>query len=192
MKKLTLVAVVLCVVCFSAKVWAEGMSRVRLCVHGSQEISERIDIREHFVPSMNLVEGFDPFIFLGVGIRPIEGLDIEPIIGWHFVGNEPIIGVLLSFQRSRIWLFVDLEINIPSWFSSWFVMVDFKILEWLFAGIEGEGWGLLIDNSSWSNGGGFNLIFRLERIELDLALHARVQEGELILPDFLVRVQIFF
>lgn len=191
MRKVIL-AVVLVTVCFSADANAESMSRVRLYVHGSQEIHEGVDIREHFVPALDLIGGVDPSVYLGIGIRPVEGLDIEPIVGWYFAGNEPIIGTLLSFQRSRMWLFVDFEVNIPSWFSYWFVMLDFQIIDWLYTGIEGEGWGILTDSSIWSNGGGINLIFRLERIELDLALHARVQEGEFIIPDFLVRVQVFF
>ncbi|NQV00128.1 MAG: hypothetical protein HQ538_05270 [Parcubacteria group bacterium] len=192
MKRQLSLAIALFVIYFSANASAESMSRIRLYIHGSQEVRENIDIRGHLIPGADLMEGFAPMAYIGAGFRPIEGLDIEPILGWYFMDNEPVLGFLFNLEMWRVWWHVNFEASMPSGICYWFTMLDLRILDWFYVGIEGEGWGVLTDGSSWSNGGGINLIFRMERIEVDVAVHARSLEGELVIPDLLVRFHLFF
>ncbi len=166
-------------------------SRARLLFHGAQNIDNVAQLRAHFIPSGNLMNGLSPLVFLGAGMKPADWIDIEPALGWTFGNNEPILSLRLCPAFGKFYVWADAEINLPSKNGYWFAQADYKILDWLHAGIESEGFGgNYEDGSSWSHGGGPNVLLRLGKMGVDTALHIRDLDHS-VRPEFLMRFHVF-
>lgn len=164
-------------------------SRVRLIFYGETELSDYVDLKSQFIPSGNLIGELSPWLFLGLGLEPSDWLKMEAHTGWVFGNDEPHVAVMLNPHFGDAWAWMEMALQLPSLESYWFAQVDYQILDWLHAGVEGEGWGSYEDASSWSQGGGPNILFRLGNFGLDLAVHARDVEGT-VKPEFVVRTHV--
>jgi hypothetical protein len=165
-------------------------SRARLLLHSEYQVNDEARVRVNFIPAGNLLTEIAPLAYLGLGWQATEWLDIEGTIGWCFRGSEPIFSLRLSTNADDFYSWGDIELQLPSENAYWFLMVEYKLLDWIHLGIEGEGWGNCIDNTPWSNGGGPNLIFQFGRVGLDLALHVR-DLNDSVKPEFFGRVHLF-
>jgi len=166
-------------------------SRVRLLLHGALDVSETLQPRVHFIPATNLRAEITPVLFLGLGWQAWKHLNIEPVLGYHFGNESPILSLRLAPKIWRLEGWVDIEVQIPSWKGYVFANLDFKILgKYLQAGVEYESWGDYTDSSSWSHGGGPNVLLRFGMLGVDLALHIRELE-ERVRPEFFLRVHLF-
>ncbi|MFH1252713.1 MAG: hypothetical protein V1664_00045 [Candidatus Uhrbacteria bacterium] len=173
---------------------AEGAfhpSRVRLLIHGGVDIGEKSQLQLDFIPAGNLLGEVAPLTHLGVNIEPVKGLGVKPVIGWAFGNDEPILAIQLSpVFADRIYGWGDVELQLPSQSGYWFAQADYELTDHIHAGVEGEGWGLFSDGSSWSNGGGVNLLGRFDKTGIDLAGHIRNLDGS-TKPELVVRVHLF-
>lgn len=166
-------------------------SRVRLLMHASRPVKDYGEFRAHFIPAGNLIGDNSPHLYLGYGWKPVGWLDVEPVAGWDFGQDEPIASVRLTPSYGRFYGWVDGEIQFPSHAGYGFVQVDYKFLPWLHTGAEAESWGDSDDGSTWSHGGGPNLLFRLgAKAGVDLAIHIRKQDDS-VKPEFVTRFHLF-
>ena len=132
-----------------------------------------------------------PHAYLGLGLKVAPWLDVAPLIGWDYKNDEPIMSVHVAPTFGKLGAWADIEFQLPSQCTYWFVNLDYQLFAALFAGIEGEGWAAFKGDSSWSNGGGPNLFFQFKVVRLDVALHYREQDGS-AKPEFVTRFHVFF
>ncbi|MFA6027368.1 MAG: hypothetical protein WC752_00365 [Patescibacteria group bacterium] len=164
-------------------------TRVRLLIHGSLEVKENVELRAHFIPAGNLLGEVAPILYLGVNFKPVEWLGFEPVVGWTFVTDEPIVSLRASPDFGLIYGWADIELNLPGLGGYWFVQADVRLLKWLHMGLEGEGWGSYYTDF-FSNGGGPNLLLRYGKVGVDLAIHAR-EVNDSVGPGFVIRFHTF-
>ena len=147
--------------------------RVRLLIHSNWEINKNLAIRAHFIPAPNLIGNLAPLMYIGLGWQAVEWLNIEPVIGWNFGIQEPMLSVRItpSFQNSYVW--IDIELCLPSLNGYWFFQAEVKIRPWLHAGFEYEGWGNYTDRPTQNHGAGPNILLRSRYVGLDFTLHIR-------------------
>lgn len=165
-------------------------SRVRLLVHGALALDDT-EIVYLFVPAGNLVGQVAPFAYLGLKQKPTRWLGVEGNGGWSFGDDEPIAALSLSPSFGSFWAWTLTEVQLPSTRGYWMVELEYRLRPWLHAGIEGEGIkGSFSGAERWSNGGGPNLLFRLGKVGVDLAIHARDKESD-VRPEFFLRTHLF-
>ena len=193
MKSFALTILAAAILLSSANVRADDNfhpSRARLLVHSEYDVNDETHLRVNFIPAGNLLAGIAPLAYLGLGWQATSWLDIEGTLGWCFKANEPIVSTRLTFKIDDFYSWIDLEIQLPGESGYWFAQAEYKLLDWIHVGVEGEGWGSYIGETPWSNGGGPNLLFRLGKVGLDLALHVR-ELGDSVKPEFFARVHLF-
>ena len=166
-------------------------SRVKLLIHGEQELEEgRTALLYNFIPSPNLKTGFHPLAYVSLQAKPFKWLSLEPTLGFNFSAEEPIFSMHVALQTEKFWSWTDLEYRIPSKAGYCFSQVEMKVSDWFHTGFEAEGWGVFKDASSWSYGGGPNMLLRMGKIGVDFALHARHLDDRTA-PEFYLRTHLF-
>ena len=71
-------------------------SRVRLIVHDHlKQFSTEI------VPGPDLKKGLSPLAYLGIKYKLTDSLIAEPMVGWDFLLDEPILSVRLAPDKGR-------------------------------------------------------------------------------------------
>lgn len=165
-------------------------SRVRLLIHSDFQVNDEVHLRVNFIPAGNLLAGLAPLAYLGLGWQATSWLDIEGTLGWCFKANEPIVSTRLSLNFGDFYAWGDLELQLPGENGYWFLMAEYKLLDWIHVGVEGEGWGSYIGNAPWSNGGGPNILFRFGKVGLDLVIHVR-DLNDSVKPEFFLRAHLF-
>lgn len=165
-------------------------SRVRLLMHGHHDFQNDTQLRIHFIPAGNLLGEVAPLAYLGYGFKLAKWLDVEPTVGWTFGNDEPIVSLRLVPNASDLWAWLDLELQPKTKNHYWFAQVDYKFFDWLHAGFEGEGWGDLEKSETISYGGGPNLLFRMDKVGFDFAVHGR-RLNDSFKPEFVLRCHLF-
>lgn len=191
MKKMIL-AVMAVVMIMATSVRAETHpARVRLLVHGHKQVSEVIDLRTHFIPAGNLVDGLAPLGYFGLAYQVNDWLNLEPAIGYDYTANETIYSLRLEAGQDKFYTWADYEYTAGVDVSYWFVQAQYKAKPWLHVGLEEESWGRFAQSEDFSHGGGPNILFRGKYWGLDLAWHYREIEDQ---PgtEFFTRVHLFF
>jgi hypothetical protein len=155
--------------------------RLRPLIHAGYELTEKtLELRGHFIVAGNLLAPeLSPHLYVGMGWKPAEWLDIELDIGMDFRNAEPKISLKPSVSYEKFWAWAQLDVQFPSYGGYWFLQLQYKIVDWIHVGVEGEGWGNWRTPTSWSNGGGPNVLLRLgSHVGIDLALHLREGPSE--------------
>lgn len=165
-------------------------SRVRLLVHGGLDLSKDTRLEFLFVPAGNLIGELAPRTYLGAKLKVTDWLGVETYAGYASKPDEPLISFTLNPHFGRLWAWTKTDVQMPSRSGYWFAQLDYQLLDWLHAGVEGEGWGNYKSGSSWSHGGGPNLLFRFGKVGVDLAVHARELKDS-VKPEFVTRVHLF-
>jgi len=185
---LSMVLIAICLFSLSAKDWSD--SRIRLLAHASDSLAQSSQLRFHFIPSGNLVGEVKPIGYLGLGWKAADWLDIEPVLGWSFATDEPIVSVRVTPIWKDFWSWTDVELNTTTHNGYWFSQVDYQLSRMIHIGVEGEGWGNF-DHGNWSHGFGPDLLLRLKQMGIDLAVHYRTYQKE-SKPEFVMRIHFFF
>lgn len=165
-------------------------SRVRLLVHGGLDLNEDARLEFRFIPAGNLIGELAPISYFGAKFKATDWLGIETYAGWAFKPDEPLVSLTLNPHIDNLWAWTEIDLRMPSYDGYWFAQLDYQILDWLHAGVEGEGWGNYESGSSWSHGGGPNLLFRFGKVGVDIAVHARELEDS-VKPEFFMRAHLF-
>jgi len=163
-----------------AEVTWQDDARVRLLLHGGKELAENFKLMGHFIPSGNLVGELAPLMYIGGKFSLPSGWSIEPAIGYYFGAgeNSPIAAFRIEYDGEYLYSWSDVEYNpLPDHGLYWFSQLEYKALDWLQIGIEGEGWGSATDADVRSDGGGVNVLFVFKMIQVDLAVHYRSLMG---------------
>lgn len=167
-----------------------GDSRPRMAFHGGAEIEEGLMLVTHVLPTPDLKKGLAPLAYLELAWSPLEWIKISPTVGYDFSTEETIFSVRLAPHHGPFWGWFDFEWSTISDFGYTFGMAEVKPLDWFSTGLEYECWGSLLDSSTWSWGGGPDVVFHLGKIDLEMALHFRgVETGTTM--EFVTRAHIF-
>jgi hypothetical protein len=160
-------------------------TRNRLLFHAARNLSEGVGISGHFVPSGNLKSPLMPYTYIGLDVDVASWLTLSPVVGWAFGPDHAITAAWVYAHYDRYWFFGHFETRPQSWFYYVVTQAQVNIWdEWLVAGLEQETWGYAEKSGSLDVGGGPNLLIRLGKARLDLAVHFRDKpdhglEGEL-------------
>ena len=190
MKKVILAAIAVVLIAITVKAETHP-ARLRMLIHSHKPLVEGIDLRAHFIPAGNLVNGIAPLGYLGLGYQVNDWLNIEPVIGYDYTANEMIYSLRLEAGQDNFYAWADYEYTAGVDVSYWFVQTQYKVNPWLHVGLEEESWGRFAQSEDFSHGGGPNILFRGEHWGLDLAWHYREindQPG----TEFFTRVHLFF
>ncbi|PIR03438.1 MAG: hypothetical protein COV60_00305 [Candidatus Magasanikbacteria bacterium CG11_big_fil_rev_8_21_14_0_20_43_7] len=160
-------------------------------------VEDTVDVRAHFIPGGNLMNGLSPYLYLGAAWKPAKWLDLELDLGVDFTNAEPLISLKPSIKVDDFWAWAELDVQFPSYSGYWFVQLQYKLHDVVHIGVEGEGWGNWAKPTSWSNGAGPNVLLRFAQyFGVDLALHLREGSadggGRTWGFDPFVRVHLFF
>lgn len=166
-------------------------SRVLLELTGTHQLTDQWQLHGTLVAANNLVNGFAPKLFTGANWKPSARISGGVALGWSFMDNEPLLEFTLAPSSIHWYANLVWEIMLPSQTSYWLVQTEYRWLSWLHTGIEAEGWGQIGHKSSWSSGGGPNVLLRWDNFDLDLALHARDLHGT-VRPEFSARLEVSF
>ncbi len=167
-------------------------STIRPLIHADVRITDEIDLDAHVIPTFNLMEPLNPYIFIGPNFKSLKGMfEISPLLGWNFGLDEPVFAVAFTLNvTDKFWTWADVEVQAPSWSGYYFVQLEYQFLPYIGVGAETEGFGAYNDTDSWSHGGGPNLIFNIgDHLGIDLALHVRDLEHQVGL-QFVSRVHL--
>lgn len=163
--------------------------RVRLILHGKVDVGS-LQMVARFLPSGNLMNGLAPVLYAGVRAKPVSWLIVEMYGGWVFGPNKPMVSLTFNPKWKKWWAWTEVDVHIPTWGGYAWAQVQYQARNWVHVGVEYEGWGSYLDGSSWSHGGGPNVLFRLERFGLDVALHTRQLNG-IVAQELFVRIHAF-
>ncbi len=190
---LVFIVILLSVLTYSSVAKADTFSpsRVKLLVHGTHEFSPEMNIAAHLIIP-NLRTGTAPNVYLEFNWTPTPYITVTPCLGWHFGKDEVITSVRLAPKYQNFWSWVDLEFNPKTKSGYWFVQAEYKVLSWMNVGAEEESWGDFHKFSSFSHGGGPNVLLQLSKyVWVDLALHAR-ELNQVVRLEFYLRFHVFF
>jgi hypothetical protein len=190
MKKMILAVIVVVFIATSVKAETHP-ARLRVLIHGHKQVEEGIDLRAHFIPAGNLVNGIAPLGYLGLGYQVNDWLNIEPVIGYDYTVNEMIYSVRMEAGQDNFYTWVDYEYTVGVDVSYWFIQAQYKVKPWLHVGIEEESWGRFAVSDELNHGGGPNILFRWEHFGMDLAWHYREIDNKSG-TEFFTRVHWFF
>ncbi|MFH0950882.1 MAG: hypothetical protein V1765_00195 [bacterium] len=182
------IAIMLAITTLTAKDW--HASRIRLLAHGSDSLTQSSQLRFHFIPAGNLMGEVKPLGYLGWGWQVASWLNIEPVVGWCFATDEPIISVRVTPTWEKFWSWTDIELNTTTHNGYWFSQINYQTSKLCHIGVEGEGWGNFYQAGSWSNGFGPNVLLRLKQMGIDLAVHYRTID-KVNKPEFFIRIHFF-
>ncbi len=177
--------------CGSAK--AEELfspSRVGLLVHADHKLTDKTKLAATFIPSGNLAAGLAPFAYLGGKLTVTDWLVVEPYAGWAFPTDEPLLSLTLNPHGDKVWAWTETDVQLVTGGGYVFVQAEYQFNDWLAAGVEGEGWGNWKDGSSWSTGGGPNVLLHYGQLGTDLAVQVRDNAGQ-VKPQFVMRFHLF-
>ncbi len=164
---------------FSTQALEKYKSRVSVLIHAKALLTEEIKIDSTTIFG-EMQNGFSvPSTFLGIQLKMLSWLVIEPKVGWNFTTDESFIGLILMPSYGKFWTWGTLDISLPSQNGYWFFQVEYNFDFWknmLSAGLEGEGWGNYGDGKRWSNGGGPTIDLRFKYFELETSLQFRDYE----------------
>jgi len=126
--------------------------------------------------------------------RTISGgtdrLVVEPYAGWAFPTDEPLLSLPLNPRGDKVWAWTETDVQLVTGGGYVFVQAEYQFNDWLAAGVEGEGWGNWKDGSSWSTGGGPNVLLHYGQLGTDLAVQVRDNAGQ-VKPQFVMRFHLF-
>ncbi len=169
-------------------------SRLRLILHGSKKLNDRITLTARLIPSPTLRGTLTPLVFGGVKVRLGPSFTLAPQAGWSFIKNEPFLSLGLAFAARPLVLGLQVDYRFPSQQGYVFATAEVPVTDWLMVGVETENWGSLL-SPAWSCGGGPNLLFQLKQakslgVGLDVAAHIRSLEGQ-TQPEIFLRFHVF-
>jgi len=165
-------------------------SVVKLFINGGIKLNDDVGLSAIFAPSSDLVNGFNPSLYLGPTWHATKWLDTTVYAGWIFNTEDPLVSLALSPYIGQFWAFVMWDSYLRSESGYLFIQAEYKLTDWLHIGAEGDGWGDYKSGAAWAYGGGPNLLLRFGKIGFDLALYSRRLEGDAAL-EFQMRAQLF-
>lgn len=162
-------------------------SQIKLFATVGLDHQEDKELRAHFATAENLN---NTRAFLGIEFKPAKWLAIEPTLGWFFGKSEPIASLSFVPVFGKFHGLMEVEFQLLSRDGYWSAQLDYQLFKWLYVGAEIDSVGNYEPDRHWSYSGGPNLLFRLDKFGLDLALHAR-ETDHAIEPKFLMRIHFF-
>lgn len=171
-------------------------SRVRMLIHGHKQIDSTFDIRTRFIPAGNLIGELKPLIYLGLDCKLQNVAYIEPVVGWSFDTDEPILALVtftkipLPANAGSVWSWWDMEFQTRTKTGYVFAQMEYEANDWYSAGIEMELWGNW-SHGPWNVGCGMNILLRYGVVGVDLACHYR-RYNEQLGAEFVTRFHLFF